>query len=80
MNTALSDPAPVTRYGYDLHHLPPQATATPVKPPVPTPLDVRRAQAASARSTVPPSASARRVIPAPRPPSAPQVPRPGHSR
>ncbi|MEU1476161.1 DUF317 domain-containing protein [Streptomyces sp. NPDC005760] len=81
MNTALTDPAPVIRYGYDLRRLPPQATATPVKPPVPTPLDVRRAQAANARSTVAPSlASARPLIPAPRPPSTPQVPRPGHSR
>ncbi|MGW2056217.1 DUF317 domain-containing protein [Streptomyces sp. NPDC001840] len=80
MNTALTDPVPVIRYGYDVRLLPPQATATPVKPPVPTPLDVRRAQAASVRTTVPPPAGTRPVIPAPRPPSAPQVPRPGHSR
>lgn len=81
MNTALTDPAPVIRYGDDLHRLPPQATATPVKPPTPTPLDVRRAQAAGARSTVaPPTTGTRPVIPAPRPPSAPQVPRPGHTR
>ncbi|MFE2596013.1 DUF317 domain-containing protein [Streptomyces sp. NPDC059396] len=80
MNTALTDPAPVIRHGYDVRHLPPQATTTPVKPPVPTPLDVRRAQAASARSTVSPPAGTRPVIPAPRQPSAPQVSRPGHSR
>lgn len=45
MNTALTDPAPVIRYGEDLRHLPPQATATAVKPNVPTPLDVRRGTA-----------------------------------
>ncbi|MCX4858213.1 DUF317 domain-containing protein [Streptomyces canus] len=81
MNTALTDPAPVIRYGDDLRRLPPQATAIPVRPPVPTPLDVRRALAANARSTMAPSpADARLFIPAPRPPSAPQTPRPGHSR
>lgn len=81
INTAITDPAPVIRYGYDLRRLPPQATATPVKPPVPTPLDVRRAQAASARTTLaPPRAVTRPFIPAPRRPTAPQVPRPGHSR
>jgi hypothetical protein len=81
MNTALTDPAPVLRYGDDLRRLPPQAIATPVKPPVPTPLDVRRAQAAKARSTVASSPTgARPFIPAHRPPSAPQVPRPGHRR
>ncbi|WP_327748064.1 DUF317 domain-containing protein [Streptomyces europaeiscabiei] len=81
MNTALTDPAPVIRCGGDLRRLPPQATATPVKPPVPTPLDVRRAQVANSRSTVASSpVGARPFIPAPRPPSAPQVPRPGHSR
>ncbi|WP_328509579.1 DUF317 domain-containing protein [Streptomyces mirabilis] len=81
MNAALTDPAPVIRYGDDLRRLAPQATATPVKPPMPTPLDVRRAQAANARSTLVSSpAGARPFIPAPRPPSAPQVPRPGRSR
>lgn len=81
MNTALTDPAPVIRYGDDLRRLPPQATATPVKSSVPTPLDVRRAHAANSRSIVAFSpADARPFIPAPRTPSAPQVPRPGHSR
>ncbi|MFE4826744.1 DUF317 domain-containing protein [Streptomyces sp. NPDC056672] len=81
INTAITDPAPVIRYGYDLNRLPPQATATPVKPPVPTPLDVRRAQAANAPSTAAsPPISARLVVPAPRPPTTPQVPRPGRSR
>nr|WP_239070078.1 MULTISPECIES: DUF317 domain-containing protein [unclassified Streptomyces] len=81
MNTALTDPAPVIRYGGDLRHLPPQATVTAIKPPLPTPLDVRRAQAAVARSTVAsPAAGARPVIPAPRAPTAPQLPRPGHRR
>jgi hypothetical protein len=75
MNTALTDPAPVIRYGDDLRHLPPQATATAVKPNVPTPLDVRRAQAARARSTLaPPAGAARSVIPAPHQPPAPQRP------
>ncbi len=81
MNTAITDPTPAIRYGDDLRHLPAQAVATPVKPPAPTPLDVRRAQAANARSTVMPTQpDARPFIPAPRPPSAPQVPRPGHRR
>lgn len=75
MNTALTDPTPVIRYGEDLRHLPPQATATAVKPNVPTPLDVRRAQAARARSTLaPPTGATRPVIPPPRQPSAPQRP------
>jgi hypothetical protein len=78
MNTALTDPAPVIRYGRGLQHLPPQATATAVKPIVPTPLDVRRAQAARARSTLAlPGGAARPVIPAPHQPSAPQRPGPG---
>lgn len=81
MNTALTDPAPVIRYSDELRHLPPQATATAVKPLVPTPLDVRRAQAARARSTLTlPNGVTRPVIPAPRQPSAlqgPQAPGPG---
>ncbi len=75
MNTALTDPAPVIRYGDDLRHLPPQATATAVKPLAPTPLDVRRAQAARAHSTLAlPTGTSRPVIPTPRQPSAPQRP------
>jgi hypothetical protein len=81
MNTALTDPAPVIRYGDDLRHLPPQATATAVKPPVPTPLDVHRAHAACARSTLALPTATRPVIPAPRQPSGPQRPqRPGPGR
>jgi hypothetical protein len=75
MNTALTDPAPVIRYGDDLQHLPPQATATAVKPLMPTPLDVRRAQAVRACSTLAlPAGPDRPFIPAPRRPSAPQRP------
>ena len=47
MHTALTDPAPVLRYHDDLRRLPPQATATAVKPPVPTPLEVRWTLAAT---------------------------------
>ncbi|WP_405589790.1 DUF317 domain-containing protein [Streptomyces sp. NBC_01190] len=78
MHTALTDPAPVIRYGDGLRHLPPQATATAVKPMVPTPLEVRRAQAARARSTLAlPAGAARPVIPAPRQAPAPHRPGPG---
>ncbi|WP_250287647.1 DUF317 domain-containing protein [Streptomyces atroolivaceus] len=81
MNTALTDPSPVIRYGYDLQRLPPQATATPVKPRMPTPLDIRRIQAANSRSTVPPTTTAARpVTPSPRSPPAPQAPRSGYAR
>ncbi|EDY48238.1 conserved hypothetical protein [Streptomyces clavuligerus] len=57
----LADPAPVARYK---DHLPERNRAasriTPVKPPVPSPLDIARAQAARSRST-----TARAVIPTP---------------
>ena len=80
MHTALTDPAPVLRYHHDLRRLPPQATVTAVKPPVPTPLDVRRTLAATSRSTVlplPSAVGARPFVPAPRQPSAPQFRCPG---
>lgn len=81
MHAALTDPAPVLRYHHDLRRLPPQATATAVKPRVPTPLDVRRTLAATSRSTVLPSAvGVRPFVPAPRQPSTPQVRRPGQGR
>ncbi|WP_198358197.1 DUF317 domain-containing protein [Streptomyces fildesensis] len=81
MNTALTDPAPVIRYGDDLRRLPPQATATAIKAPAPTPLDVRRAQAANARSTTaPPAPGARASNPASYVPSTPPASRPGHRR
>ena len=67
MHTALTDPAPVLRHQHDLRHLPPQATATAVKPRVPTPLDVRRTLAATSRSTALPSVvGGRPFAPAPR--------------
>lgn len=73
MNTTLTGPAPIIRYGEDLRHLPPQTIATAVKPIVPTPLDVRRAQAARARSTLAlPAEAAPPVIPASNPRSATQ--------
>ncbi|MQT05380.1 DUF317 domain-containing protein [Streptomyces jumonjinensis] len=57
----LADPAPVARYD---RHLPERNRAasriTPVKPPVPSPLDIQRAAVARSRSTV-----ARTVIPSP---------------
>ncbi|WP_416484251.1 DUF317 domain-containing protein [Streptomyces sp. CL12] len=81
MNTALTNPAPVVRYGYDLRRLSPLARATPVKTPVPTPLDVRRAVVAKARSPHGRSgAGAAPFIPAPRTPSAPQRPYQSHGR
>jgi hypothetical protein len=82
MTSAVANPAPVIRYGDDLRHLPPQATAIPVKPVVPTPLDLRRAQAARARSphTLPASGD-RPPIPAPPQPPAPyRSHRPGPGR
>ncbi len=82
MNTALTDPTPVIRTGDDLRHLPPQATATAVKPLAPTPPDVRRTQAARTRSTLAlPTGPSQPVIPTPRQPSAPQRPQaPGPRR
>ncbi|MGW4031689.1 DUF317 domain-containing protein [Streptomyces sp. NPDC004838] len=76
LNAAVTDPAPVVRYGGDVRRLPPQATATPIKPPVPTPLDIHRAQAATARSTHATHAQEQRpALPAPSttagPPAAP---------
>lgn len=87
---AMTDPSPVIRARHAIspamEHL---ATLTPVGraapiPRSPTPLDVRRtavteavhrAQAARARSTLAlPTGTSRPVIPAPRPPSAPQRP------
>ncbi|MEW1551621.1 DUF317 domain-containing protein [Streptomyces tsukubensis] len=59
--TRLADPAPVARYK---DHLPERNRAasriTPVKPPVPSPLDIQRAAVARSRSTV-----AKTVIPSP---------------
>ncbi|WP_344447224.1 DUF317 domain-containing protein, partial [Kitasatospora nipponensis] len=67
MNWALTDPAPVIRYGDDLRRLPPQATATAITPPAPTPLDVRRALAARARSSIAlPGTAQHTAAPAPR--------------
>lgn len=81
MNTALTDPAPVIRHGDDVRLLPPQATATPVTPPAPTPLDVHRAQAARARSTTGHPASARHTaIPVQPQHSPPQIPSQPRSR
>ncbi|WP_328912475.1 MULTISPECIES: DUF317 domain-containing protein [unclassified Streptomyces] len=82
MNTALTDPAPLIRYGDDLRHLPPQATATPVTPIVPTLLDILRAHAANARTTFAlPGTATRPVIPGPHQPPAPQHPQhPGPGR
>ncbi|MGV9312082.1 DUF317 domain-containing protein [Streptomyces sp. NPDC003691] len=59
--TRLADPTPVPRYK---DHLPERNRAasriTPVKPPVPSPLDIQRAAVARSRSTV-----AKTVIPSP---------------
>ncbi|MFI9273984.1 DUF317 domain-containing protein [Kitasatospora sp. NPDC052896] len=75
MNWALTDPAPVIRYGDDVRLLPPQAKATPVTPPAPTPLDVRRAHAARARSPIGHPAAARHsTSPAARQHSLPKIP------
>lgn len=49
--TALADPTPVTRYTGELSRFTrTHAQLTPIPPPIPTPLDVRRAQAARART------------------------------
>ncbi|WP_369252845.1 DUF317 domain-containing protein [Streptomyces sp. R41] len=50
----LADPAPVLRYAPEVpSRNRGAARITPVTPPVPTPLDVRRAAAARARTTIP---------------------------
>lgn len=50
----LADPAPVLRYAPEVPSRNRGAAhITPVTPPVPTPLDVRRASAARARTTIP---------------------------
>ncbi|MEU2868677.1 DUF317 domain-containing protein [Streptomyces olivoreticuli] len=50
--TALADPTPVARYTGELSRFTrTHAQLTPIPPPIPTPLDVRRAQAARARNT-----------------------------
>ncbi|MFF4735823.1 DUF317 domain-containing protein [Streptomyces sp. NPDC001262] len=62
--TAIVDPTPVTRYTRELSRLTRNhAQLTPIPPPVPTPLDVRRAQAARARTAT----TQRRRTAAPRP-------------
>ncbi|MEV4738759.1 DUF317 domain-containing protein [Streptomyces sp. NPDC049555] len=49
--TAVVEPTPVTRYARELSPLTRKhAQLTPIPPPIPTPLDVRRAQAARART------------------------------
>ncbi|WP_433888530.1 DUF317 domain-containing protein [Streptomyces sp. CA-111067] len=84
--TTMTDPAPVIREGHaisrSMEHrvtLTPLHPPTPAAPRAPTPLDVRRTQAARARSTLAlPTQAARPVIPAPRQPPGP--PRPGLGR
>ncbi|MFC8350380.1 DUF317 domain-containing protein [Streptomyces sp. NPDC057280] len=50
----LADPTPVLRYAAEIPSRNRGAAhITPVTPPVPTPLDVRRAAAARARTTIP---------------------------
>ncbi|WP_425543623.1 DUF317 domain-containing protein [Streptomyces luteireticuli] len=67
--TAIADPAPVTRCSRELSLLTRNhAQLTPIPPPIPTPLDVRRAHAARART-----ATTQRhgtATPRPAPPSA----------
>ncbi|MEC4018285.1 DUF317 domain-containing protein [Streptomyces sp. H27-D2] len=66
--TALADPTPVARCESEVpNRNRGAARVTPVEPPVPTPLDVRRASAARSRSTTPRPFSASPATPAQRP-------------
>ncbi|MFI9202199.1 DUF317 domain-containing protein [Streptomyces sp. NPDC053048] len=71
--TAIADPTPVIRYTGEMSRFTKaHAQLTPIPPPIPTPLDVRRAQAARARTTaarrpsttVPPAAPSPTHVPA----------------
>ncbi|GHF27453.1 hypothetical protein GCM10010218_05520 [Streptomyces mashuensis] len=71
--TAIADPTPVIRYTGEMSRFTKtHAQLTPIPPPIPTPLDVRRAHAARARTTavrhpsttVPPTAPSPTYVPA----------------
>ncbi|MEU1819929.1 DUF317 domain-containing protein [Streptomyces roseifaciens] len=69
--TAIANPTPVTRYARELSLLTRNhAQLAPIAPPIPTPLDVRRAQAARARTATTQRPGTAAPSPAPLSPTA----------